>query len=389
LFFGSAVIGLTQQGPKKPTLVLYGPSGPSPAISDVATAFSARHDVTVDVRSGPVDAWIEQAPEDADLIYSSAEFMMARFLRTESLNLDRDSVATLYIRPSVLLVRPDNPKGIRDLPDLLKPGMRVMVVEGSGQTGLWEDMGGKLASVQALRTLRANIVYFAPTSDDAMKAWKTRDDIDAWITWNIWYMPLRDRAKLVVVSPEYRIYRQCSIALTTRGRAKPLASLFVEFLTSKDGAEIFSSWGWMTSDPQSRPLVHSTDIAAVCRVDSDAWEDGIGKGLNDVRTVLADYERVGIPATEVHISAVFERNAAYWLLRDSAYTTVKPDESYNPNKAIVDELVRLGVRLEMCGKTMQQHGWRESDLLPGVVVVPAAHPRIIDLQLQGYAYIRF
>ena len=46
-----------------------------------------------------------------------------------------------------------------------------MVVEGSGQTGLWEDMGGKLGDVTTLRKLRANIVYFAPTSDDAMKAW--------------------------------------------------------------------------------------------------------------------------------------------------------------------------------------------------------------------------
>lgn len=387
--FAIAVAGVAQQGPKKPTLIIYGPSGPSPAINDAANAFAARFDVDVQVRSGPIDTWVDQAPKDADLVYSSAAFMMSRFLRTDELRLDPDSVTTLYIRPSVILVRPDNPKNVHDFPDLFKPGMRVMVVEGSGQTGLWEDMAGKFGSVQTLRTLRKNIVYFAPTSDDAMKMWKERDDIDAWITWNIWYMPLRDRAKLIVVSSEYRIFRQCSVAVTERGKAKPLASLFVEFLLSPEGSEIFASWGWAAQGTEARPVVLSTDICAVCRIDTDAWKDGVGRGLVDVRSLLSDYERIGIPPAEVHISAVFDGDAAYWLLRDKAYAVVKSTERYNPNASIVDELRRLGVSVEICAKTMQQRGWQKEDLLPGVVIVPGAHPRIIDLQLQGYAYIRF
>jgi accessory colonization factor AcfC len=381
--------GLAQHNAKSASLVIYGPSGPSPAVNEAAVVFSARHGVDIDVRSGPIDSWIERAAEDADLIYSSAQFMMSRFLRSEALKLVPESVRPLYIRPSVVLVRPDNPKNIQDFPDLLRPGVRVMVVEGSGQTGLWEDMAGKLGSLETLRTLRKNISYCAPTSDDAMVVWKTRDDIDVWITWNIWHMPLRDRAKLIVVSPEYRIYRQCSIALTARSNANPLASSFMEFLASPEGADIFASWGWLTTEPDARPVVRGTDIAAVCRVDRDKWKNGLGEGLLDVRAVLNDYERIGIPTEEVHISAVFDGAAAYWLLRDGAYAIVRPQEKYNPNKAIVDELIKMGVRLEMCGKTMQQNGWKESDLLPGVVLVPAAHPRIIDLQLQGYAYIRF
>jgi|GEM_PF-110488 len=384
-----SVANVAQQRSTQATLVLYGPSGPSPAINDAATAFSARHDIHVEVRSGPVDTWIDQAAKDADLVYSSAEFMMSRFLQTENLRLDPDSVTPLYIRPSVVLVRPGNPKNIQDFPDVMRPGIRVMVVEGSGQTGLWEDMAGKVGSVHTLRALRRNIVHFAPTSDDAMNQWKERDDIDAWITWNIWYMPLRDRAKLIMVSPDFRIHRQCSIAITNRGKARPVASLFIDFLTSPKGTEIFKSWGWMEPDTSNRPTVLTTDICAVCRIDSDDWQEGLGRGLLDVRSMLAEYERIGIPAAEVHISAVFDGEAAYWLLRDASYATVKPDEPYNPNKGVVDELHRLGVSLEMCAQTMAERGWKKEDLLPGVVVVPAAYPRIIDLQLQGYAYIRF
>ena len=49
----------------------------------------------------------------------------------------------------------------------------------------------------------------------------------------------------------------------------------------------------------------------------------------------------------------------------------------------------LPMRVELCASTMAQAGWTEDDLLAGVEVVPAAYPRVIDLQLQGYAHIVF
>jgi accessory colonization factor AcfC len=376
--------------PKKTApVILYGPSGPSPAINESAVAFTGLFGVPVEVRSGPTELWVEQAAQDADLIYSSAEFMMSEFLRTEALHLDPDTLTGLYIRPSVILVRPDNPKGIKDFPDLLKPDVRVMVVEGSGQTGLWEDMAGKLGDVTTLRKLRANIVYFALTSDDAVKAWKERTDIDAWITWNIWHMPNRDRAKLIPVGRDYRVYRQCSIALTERGKANTGARQFVDFLTSADGARIFESWGWLTPSLDARPLTVNTDICAVCRIDKDEWKDGYGRGLLDIKGLLDDYVRLGIPYREVHISAVFHGEAAYWLLHDAAYARAPKGSALNPNAPLVRELQSLGVSVELCAKVMEEKGWTKEDVLDGVRVVPGALPRVIDLQQQGYAYVRF
>ena len=73
-----------------------------------------------------------------------------------------------------------------------------------------------------------------------------RSDLDAYVTWNIWYMPLRDRAKIVEVSDAYRIHRNCSVALTARGKAKPAAARFIEFLASPRGAAVFESCtGWL------------------------------------------------------------------------------------------------------------------------------------------------
>jgi len=352
-------------------------------------AFGNRNNAKLEIVAGPSEDWLDKAGGDADLIFSSAEYMMSAFVRTGELQIDEGSVTPLYLRPSAILVRPGNPKQINDFPDLLKPGVRLMVVTGSGQTGLWEDMAGKLEDVRTLRSLRRNIVFFAPNSGEAKSAWFNREDIDAWLTWSIWYMPLRDRAEHIQVSRNYRVCRQCSIALTQRGKGKPLAAKFIEFLTSPEGARIFDSWGWMMSPAGVNPLTVPTDICAVCRVDSDVWKDNVGLGLACVQRLVKDYKFMGIPTGEVHISAVFHGDAAYWMLKDEPYAAFTKKEGKNPNKAIIRELVESGVSVELCAQTMKQHGWTKDDILPDVKTVVGAYPRIVDLELQGYAYIRF
>ena len=222
-------------------LRLYGAVGPSPAIEEAAMLFMTRNEATVKVISGPRHMWRDKAAVDADLMFSSADFMMSDYVRSMDLQLDESSVTPLYLRPSAILVRLGNPKQIGDFPDLVRPGVNVMVVNSAGHTGLWEDMAGKLEDIRTIRALRKNIVLYAADGDEAVKMWGVRDDIDAWITWNTWHMPLRGRAQVVVPSRTYRVLRQCSVALTARGKAKPLAAKFMEFLASPETAAIFDT----------------------------------------------------------------------------------------------------------------------------------------------------
>ncbi len=370
-------------------LRVYGSEGPSFAMNEAAIAFGAQQHLRVEVVSGPTDQWLAQATRDADLIYSSAEFMMADFISITELGIDAASVRPLYPRPSTVLVRPGNPKQINDFPDVTKPGVRIMVVSGSGQTGLWEDMAGKEGDIHLVRAFRKNIVLFAKNSTEAMNVWNTRDDIDVWVTWNTWHVPLHDRAHRVHISKDYLIYRQCSIALTHRGHAQPLATRFVDFLRSPEGAQIFESWEWMTTAPDSGPVVVNDVICAVCRITHDEWQDNTGLGLALIKTLLEDYRAMGVASAAIRISAVFQGPAAYWLLKDDAYRTHTRRKGANPNMELIRELTRKGVSIELCAKTMKQYGWSEDDILPEVKIVPGAYQRIIDLELQGYAYLCF
>ena len=109
--------------------------------------------------------------------------------------------------------------------------------------------------------------------------------------------------------------------------------------------------------------------------------------------VLIAPSGLGVPLEAQHIVLVFHGDAAYHLLNDAAFARydrrADPTQTQNPNAAVIQRLAERGVRVEICASTMQQRGWERDDLLPEVIVTPNAFPRIIDLQMDGYAHLDF
>lgn len=226
-------------------LHVYGPGGPAPAMQAAARAFGAERGVRVEVTAGPTPTWLSNAKTNADLVYSGSETMMTDFIGLMADQIDAGSVKPLYLRPSAILVRPGNPRHIHGLADLFRPGHRILVVNGAGQTGLWEDMAGRTGDLASVAGLRADIAVYAKNSAEAKAAWKSDPTLDAWIIWNIWQVANPDLAQVVSVEPQYRIYRDTAVALTRKGENNPAAAEFVDFLASSKGAAIFNHWGWV------------------------------------------------------------------------------------------------------------------------------------------------
>lgn len=230
------------------TLHVYGPGGPAPAMKRAAAEYGAAHGISVVVTAGPTPQWQASAMQDADVIYSGAENMMSGFDTALPGLFDLRDATPLYLRPSVILVRPGNPRHIRGLRDLLTPGLRVLTVAGAGQTGLWEDMAGRTGDIRIVRALRANIAFpEAANSAIAKQRWQDDTTLDAWIIWNIWQVANPQLAEVVPVEREFRIWRDTGVVLTTRGKHNPHAAGFVAFLQSARGRAIFADAGWRTT----------------------------------------------------------------------------------------------------------------------------------------------
>jgi accessory colonization factor AcfC len=226
-------------------LKAYGPGGPAPAMREAAKVFGAQKGITVEVTAGPTPTWKDQAMKDADLIFSGSEYMMTDFVRKDLPGLiDVSTICSLYLRPSAILVRPGNPKGIMGVKDLAKPGIKILVVEGAGQVGMWEDVAGRTGNIKLVDGIRRNIGFFAVNSAEAKKIWNSDNSYDVWLIWTIWQKESPASADLVNIEPEHTIYRSCGIALTHRSEQKALAKEFVNFLQSNEGQEIFVKWGW-------------------------------------------------------------------------------------------------------------------------------------------------
>ncbi|HEY0995664.1 MAG TPA: substrate-binding domain-containing protein [Gemmatimonadaceae bacterium] len=237
------------------TLFIYGPGGPLPAMKEAAAAFGRQHGVYVAVTGGPTQQWLNKARGDADGIFSGAEHMMTDFVRQlgdtvgggpRPGRIDESTIRPLYLRPVAVLVRPGNPKHIRRFEDLLRPGTKVLVVQGAGQTGLWEDVAGRTGDIGVVRAFRGNIGAVATSSAEAKERWASDTTFDAWLIWNIWQVANPALAEVVPVAERWRVYRDAGVALTAKGRERAHARQFIAFLESREGARIFARWGWKT-----------------------------------------------------------------------------------------------------------------------------------------------
>lgn len=115
----------------------------------------------------------------------------------------------------------------------------------------------------------------------------------------------------------------------------------------------------------------------------------MNKGLFYAKKLIDTYREQDIAADQVELHLVYHSSAIAALVNEDARKRLSADPSDNSNISILKELLESGVHVEICENTMRQKGVDASDLLPGVKIVVGAYPRIIDLQLQGYAYIKF
>lgn len=256
-----AAVPLPAQTTPAETLFVYGPGGPLPAMKEAAHSFAREHGVTVQVTGGPTPQWVAAARENADVIFSGAEHMMTDFVKqladTSRVNpggIDETTIEPLYLRPVAILVRPGNPKRIRRFEDLLVPGKRILVVQGAGQTGMWEDVAGRTGDIRVVRAFRRNIAAVAANSGDAKEKWINDRTVDAWLIWNIWQVANPTLADVVPVAERWRIYRDAGIALTRKGAERRLARDFASYVRSPAGARIFARWGWVAAERDRRSV---------------------------------------------------------------------------------------------------------------------------------------
>ena len=143
--------------------------------------------------------------------------------------------------------------------------------------------------------------------------------------------------------------------------------------------------------PAARGIVKvdpAAPVKVVYDIHGSAIAAGINKGLYYARGLIEAYGKQGVKPAQLDIHLVLHGDAATALLVDAAFQKAVDDPfTLNYNARITQDLLNLGVSVEICHSVMRAKGWTPADVLPGVTIVHDGYTRLIKLQNDGYAYI--
>lgn len=146
------------------------------------------------------------------------------------------------------------------------------------------------------------------------------------------------------------------------------------------------------SSPGERPVVglkYEGPIKAVYQVTSDQMKDGASRGLSALKVTYDGYVSAGVDPAKIRMKAVFHSKAAAHLLTDEAWNRHNGTTGGNPNTGLIAELTRRGIELELCDLARTGNNWAKSDIYEDVTLVGNAYHRLVELQTQGYTYVKF
>lgn len=125
-------------------------------------------------------------------------------------------------------------------------------------------------------------------------------------------------------------------------------------------------------------------VNSVFSVGALAFEGDLPAALFHLRLIQDDIDDWNAKS---QVIAVFHTNAGHVALNDDAYNTDRNIATGNPYKALIQDLQRRGVAMELCGATAKAHHWGNSDLLPSIQVNTDAMARTTQLVQDGFVKI--
>jgi molybdate transport system substrate-binding protein len=181
-----------------------------------------------------------------------------------------DSVEKIAYLVPAILVQKGNPKNIQSLSDLTRPGIEVGI--GAPETvcvGLYAveilEFNGLIDDIKETGTI---VTYAESCSKTAsLIALKSVDAIIGWRVFSYWNP---DTTDVVFLEPG-QIPRLAYVpgAISTFTSDRESAQKFLDFLTSAEGQQIFSRWGYLTTEGEARQFAPDAQIGGEYQLPAD------------------------------------------------------------------------------------------------------------------------
>jgi molybdate transport system substrate-binding protein len=222
-----------------------------PAMEDATTVFGQKTGIKIDLNFGGSGTMLSQMKiaRRGDLyIPGSPDYMV--IAEKQNLVDPKTTQIVAYLVPAIN-VQPGNPKNIRTLADLARPGIKIGIGNPEAVcVGLYAVE--LLERNRLLEAVQKNIVTHAP-SCDATEALVALKKVDAVIGWEVFSHWNPGKIETIMLKPHEiprLAYIPVAVSVFERGRAA--AEQFIGFLVAAEGRAIFARHGYAVTEAEVR-----------------------------------------------------------------------------------------------------------------------------------------
>jgi len=223
------------------TLMVFAGAASKPPTEEAARAFERKTGVKVELIFGGSGFVLSQMMlgRQGDIYFpGSSDFM--EVAKKKGVVLPDTERRLVYLAPAIN-VQKGNPKRIKTLRDLLRPGIRVAIANPEGVcVGLYAvEIIENTFSPAEKAAFRKNLVNYTESCEKTATAISLKA-VDAVIGWGVFqhWDPARIET-IPLARQEVRRVGYIPVAVSSFSKNRPLAQKFIDFLASAEGATIF------------------------------------------------------------------------------------------------------------------------------------------------------
>jgi molybdate transport system substrate-binding protein len=239
------------------SLLVYAGAASKPPTEEAARLFEKKTGIKVEVVFGGSGYMLSQMKlaKQGDIYFPGSSDYMEKAKREGAVYPDTEKII-VYLVPSINVVK-GNPRGIRTLQDLIKPGIRVAIANPEGVClGIYavEIIENSFTPSQKA-AFQANLVNYTESCEKTAMAisLKMADAVIGWSVLEHWD-PLRIQTIKLPASQTPRI-GYIPIAISKFTTNCQTAQRFVDFMAGPEGSRVFARHKYFTSPKEAMDWV--------------------------------------------------------------------------------------------------------------------------------------
>jgi molybdate transport system substrate-binding protein len=219
-----------------------------PAMEEAVRTYQARYGVSVQATYAGSGTLLTQIVTEhtGDVYIPGADDYMQKALAKGAV-IPATIRTVAYLVPAICVPK-GNPKHIRGLRDLTRPGLRVVLGQ-KGAVCLGDVADSILTSAGLAAQVRKQVASYGLSCEEVCNA-LLLGEADAVIAWDVYARQYPDKIESIPISKPYLRVRTVPGAVIKWTKNRQAAEAFLAFLTSASGKQIFAKHHYTVEPPK-------------------------------------------------------------------------------------------------------------------------------------------